>query len=258
MQCNNCGKAGHNFYQCKLPIISNGIIAFRTTPAGKKEYLMIKRKETLGFIDFLRGKYAVNNTEYIENMIKQMTVTEKQMLNEWEFDDLWMHTWKQEPRKCGEEIVSKDKFNLLRTSGKLAELLNNPNNPVWHEPEWGFPKGRRENGETDFECALREFKEETGIEPENVLENIIPYEEIFMGSNYKAYKHKYYIMHVKYVDDCNLQKIDTNEISEMKWMQFRECMSAIRSYNLERRKILVSINMVLTKYIVIDASAPQS
>ncbi len=27
--CNNCGKQGHSFHQCKLPITSYGIIAFR-------------------------------------------------------------------------------------------------------------------------------------------------------------------------------------------------------------------------------------
>ena len=27
--CNNCGKQGHLFNQCKNPIISSGIVAFR-------------------------------------------------------------------------------------------------------------------------------------------------------------------------------------------------------------------------------------
>ena len=30
--CNNCGKAGHSFHQCKLPITSNGVIVFRIHP----------------------------------------------------------------------------------------------------------------------------------------------------------------------------------------------------------------------------------
>lgn len=251
-QCNNCGKSGHNYHQCKLPIISNGIIAYRITDAGTKEYLMIRRKESLGFIDFLRGKYAVHNTAYIENMIKQMTVEEKQLLATWEFDDLWKRTWNQEPRKIsGEESASRDKFYALKSSGQLAELLNNPANPGWNEPEWGFPKGRREMGETDLECAVREFKEETGLMPGKLIENLMPYEEIFMGSNYKAYKHKYFVMQMDYCEDSKNTFVDANEIGALRWMSFRECMSVIRNYNLERRKILVSINMVLTKYVVL-------
>jgi 8-oxo-dGTP diphosphatase len=38
---------------------------------------------------------------------------------------------------------------------------------VVHRPrydDWTFPKGKREPGETDEECALREVKEETGLE----------------------------------------------------------------------------------------------
>ena len=32
--CNNCGKQGHMFNQCKLPIISYGIIVFRSSQEG--------------------------------------------------------------------------------------------------------------------------------------------------------------------------------------------------------------------------------
>ena len=64
--CNNCGKLGHLFSNCKLPIISIGIICFRYNN-NKIEYLMIRRKETLGFIEFMRGKYAINNKEYFKS-----------------------------------------------------------------------------------------------------------------------------------------------------------------------------------------------
>ena len=32
------------------------------------------------------------------------------------------------------------------------------------EPEWGFPKGRRNNKEKDINCAIREFYEETNFD----------------------------------------------------------------------------------------------
>ena len=35
--CNNCGKIGHSFHQCKLPITSNGVIVFRINPIKKRE-----------------------------------------------------------------------------------------------------------------------------------------------------------------------------------------------------------------------------
>ena len=58
--CNNCGKLGHLFHQCKIPITSIGIIAFRIKN-NKIEYLLIRRKDSLSFVDFLRGKYQLNN-----------------------------------------------------------------------------------------------------------------------------------------------------------------------------------------------------
>ena len=58
----------------------------------------------------------------------------------------------------------------------------------WKETEWEFPKGRRNYQEKDLDCALREFEEETGILRNNisVIENILPFEEIFIGTNHKS------------------------------------------------------------------------
>ena len=36
-------------------------------------------------------------------------------------------------------------------------------------PEWGFPKGRRNLKERDRECAVREFSEETGLTAEDYI-----------------------------------------------------------------------------------------
>ena len=78
--CNNCGKIGHLFHQCKLPITSIGIVSFRITNDSIPEFLMIRRKDTLGHVDFMRGKYTLQNKEYILNMLNQMTTDEKMRL----------------------------------------------------------------------------------------------------------------------------------------------------------------------------------
>jgi ADP-ribose pyrophosphatase YjhB (NUDIX family) len=54
----------------------------------------------------------------------------------------------------------------------LNQLIDESNKyDVWSEPEWGFPKGRRNYQEKDYECAVREFCEETGYK-QSVLKNI--------------------------------------------------------------------------------------
>ena len=74
--CNNCGKTGHSYNQCSKPITSNGIIAF-TKIGNNIKYLLICRKDTLGYVEFLRGKYPLYNKDYIQNIINEMTVQEK-------------------------------------------------------------------------------------------------------------------------------------------------------------------------------------
>lgn len=258
--CNNCGKPGHIYNQCKMPITSVGVIAFRYNNK-QIEYLMIRRKDTLGFIDFMRGKYFVNHKFYILNMLKQMTVAEKERLRTLEFDEIWCHIWgnnKLSSQYKYEENVSKTKFNSLRTGiycsddyYNLYELIDESNkHDNWTEPEWGFPKGRRNYQENDYTCALREFNEETGIDKSalTILQNIVPYEETFTGSNYKSYKHKYFLTFIENASTINMNNYEKSEVSCMEWMSFKRCIQVIRPYNLEKLDTMNKINHTLTSF----------
>ena len=116
---------------------------------------------------------------------------------------------------------------------------------TWTEPEWGFPKGRRNYQEKDLDCACREFKEETGYTSINIIYNILPYEEIFTGSNYKSYKHKYFLGYINSSNINNINNYQTTEVSKLSWYTYEEALELIRDYNLERKKILNKINNVL-------------
>ena len=262
--CNNCGKPGHAFHHCKLPITSLGIIVFRVCPtdANRREYLMICRKDSLGYIDFMRGKYTLQNKEAILNMMKQMTVSEKEKLREKTFPALWKDVWGSEidaSQYRHEETSAKDKFASLK-SGVIAKsdyytllsILDESNKyGQWVEPEWGFPKGRRDNLERDFECALREFREETGYSDHTLrpIQNMMPVEETFMGSNYKTYKHKYFVMAMDYHNsEVEPHQFDGGEVSQMEWKSYEECMACIRPYNLEKKNAIMHVEMSLSKF----------
>ena len=79
----------------------------------------------------------------------------------------------------------------------LEEIVKK-SNTNWIETEWEFPKGRRNYKEKDLDCALREFEEETGISASklNIIENVLPFEETFIGTNHKSYKHKYFLAYL--------------------------------------------------------------
>lgn len=262
--CNNCGKTGHMFHQCKMPITSIGIIVYRRNVEleNQIEYLMICRKDTLGFIDFMRGKYSVYNKDYIINMVKQMTVDERTRLLKDDFNELWKSIWGNKEisnQYKMEEIVSKDKFNSLRLGivnktdfynlSSIVEACEN--DETWTEPEWGFPKGRRNFQEKDIECALREFQEETGFSKIKFIENLLPYEEIFTGSNYKSYKHKYFIAYMQYENTLTMGDFEKSEVSNMCWKNYIDCVELIRPYNLEKKRMLSIIHAAITQYKIL-------
>ena len=56
--CTNCGLHGHIFRNCQAPVTSYGIIVFKNSENGL-QYLMIRRKDTFGYIDFIRSKLLI-------------------------------------------------------------------------------------------------------------------------------------------------------------------------------------------------------
>jgi len=254
--CTNCGKSGHHFRSCKKPITSSGIICFRKKN-HKVEYLLICRKDTLGFVEFMRGKYPMYHKSYIINLINEMTIQEKNGLLNKSFDELWYALWGDfiNTKYSTEGKTSKSKFNHIKEGVNihntdyfnLKELIGK-SNTCWTEPEWGFPKGRREYYETDVDCSKREFQEETGISSNklDMVLNIIPYEETFMGSNYKTYKHKYYLAYMKESD--NTSNFQRSEVSNMKWLSYEKSLKHIRPCNTELRNILEKVNILIKDY----------
>jgi ADP-ribose pyrophosphatase YjhB (NUDIX family) len=263
--CNNCGKQGHMFYQCKLPITSYGIIVFRNGPQGL-EYLMIRRKDSFGYIDFIRGKYSPHNLNQLVSIMNEMSLEEKERIVRLPFDKLWNEMWGEEnTANCqykNEEFSSRKKFELLKEGIIINNELLNLNNIVsmstttWNETEWEFPKGRRNQKEKDLECAFREFEEETGINMSSlsIIENILPFEEIFIGSNHKSYKHKYFLAYMtENINDhdneiAKLNNFQATEVSKLEWKTLEKCLESIRPYNLEKKELIININKVLQEY----------
>jgi 8-oxo-dGTP pyrophosphatase MutT (NUDIX family) len=258
--CGNCGNMGHTYRRCKFPITSCGVILYKINPTylednslDKYQYLLIQRKDTLGFVEFMRGKYDELNKDYIIKLFETMTIGEVDRINNHTFDELWNMLWlnKNIKQYQTEYEISKKKFLNLKESkyfsfSKLLEVSK----IQYIEKEWGFPKGRRNLKETDYDCALREFEEETNYQEEDysILRNIKPVEEIFYGSNNIKYKHIYYI--AKSVRTKELG-VDPNnyfqftEVSNIAWFTLQESLEIIRPYNVEKKAVLSKVNKLL-------------
>jgi 8-oxo-dGTP pyrophosphatase MutT (NUDIX family) len=277
--CTNCGEQGHLPKQCLQPITSFGTIVFRINgdwnqastlltsdtsinglegpPQANIQYLLIRRRDSLGFIDIMRGKYRPTDIEYISQQLRGMTRDEQAMLLTLPFDTLWENLWGLPLNGTNsykhEKEQSRAKLEAVRTGEPSLETIIKTVNYAWDTPEWGFPKGRRDAHETEFSCALREMWEETGLSEIDVvpIKNLEPLREVFFGSNHVQYCHKYYILYEPNGKDITYDasnEIMKREIGDIRWCSLEEGLALIRPDNVEKREILLRVSRLLRNY----------
>jgi 8-oxo-dGTP pyrophosphatase MutT (NUDIX family) len=268
--CANCGGIGHIYKKCNHPVTSFGVICFKivydeVNDKCTPHFLMVQRKDSLNFVEFIRGKYNINHRTYLLKLFSGMTDFERSQIRSESFDTLWKNMWMNENLKSfvREYNDAKGKFETLRNGFilinehnasheelffNLEYIIDNSTSTV-SEAEWGFPKGRRNINENDYICAFREFKEETGIHHKNirVLNNFKPFEEIFSGSNDIRYKHIYYV-----ATCCNDVKLGISgkqgkEIKAVQWFTYQDAQDKISVQNIERKELFKRVNTKIEK-----------
>ena len=225
---------------------------------------MIQRKDSLGFMDIMRGKYKVNEPEYIKKQLRGMTEEERKKLETMDFEDIWHLLWGSDAessrRYAHDRITSKQKLAELRAGIELESGVKYTLNDllrqepvVYKTPEWGFPKGRRDPHELDIQCAFRELEEETSIVESEVLKvmNVAPLIEQFYGSNGIHYRHSYYLAY--YVGERNISFDALNpemarEIGNLKWTNLDEAVELLRPENIEKKTILLQLSSILRNF----------
>jgi len=200
--CSNCGKFGHTIKKCKEPTTSIGIICIKLEEDNKEilidelkklcdknnnlnilninnksynnfkfintfkkkiKFLFIRRRHTLSYIEFIRGRYDISNMDHVISLFELMTDDEINNIGNNSFSDLWCKLWKK--TSCSkfyekEFESSKKKFNKLKLGIDSDKKINldfivKNIKPKFNTPEWGFPKGRRNFHEKNIDCANR-------------------------------------------------------------------------------------------------------
>jgi 8-oxo-dGTP pyrophosphatase MutT (NUDIX family) len=254
MFCNNCGERGHVFKTCSYPIISCGLVLVSVTDlpvknAGDVRVLMIRRKDSMSYMEFLRGKFEMVNSVYIHRLVENMTQEEQRKIVEMPFANLWTQLWGNGRDTHSPEFYdAKEKFEALDRRRIVYEHRSK-----WTEPEWGFPKGRRMRGESDKDCAIREFFEETNIKRDayTLCENL-SFTEVFAGTNNVQYKHVYFIGLIKDSELIDLKQRFTEaqlrEIGAVSWMSFDECRATVRPHYTRRKEVITEIERALLTF----------
>lgn len=262
-RCINCNKIGHMSRTCNFPITSFGFICINIDNESNVKYLMVQRSHSFSYVEFLRSKYDLRHKNYILKLFSNMTELERDNIKNNDFSTLWANLWNTRNKNetySREYKESLKKFNYIKNGYIIVNkdgsikmdidyILNNTVSELY-EPEFGFPKGRRNYNEMDFECAKREFYEETGFNPRWLyLLSDKPYEEIFTGMNNKRYKNVYYfaIMNNRYTKLNKLKNY--SEISNVCWFDYNETQEHIKLINIERKELLKRIHIKILKNI---------
>lgn len=214
------------------------------------KFLMIQRKNSLGYLEFIRGRYNLNQINTLTHLLEQMAAEEINDIITKDFDFLWNNLWdKNNIRNKNhhkEYIVSKQKFYELKMNHidliKKTKILFSFN-------EWGFPKGRRESYESDIICAVREFEEETCYNENKytILEQCKSIRENLVGTNGINYAHNYYLTILLEKNECYDKS--NREIGNVKIMNINDCIDVIRPYHKNKIKIMKHVYNVINDFI---------
>jgi 8-oxo-dGTP pyrophosphatase MutT (NUDIX family) len=175
-----------------------------------------------------------------------MTSQEQKLIVTEQFETLWTRLWGNgRDIDSPEYEAAKDKFNSLDRKKIIAEVPSK-----FNEPEWGFPKGRRMRGETDVECAVREYFEETNIPRDAyTVREDLTLSETFVGTNNIRYKHVYFIALLKDSKLIHLEQkltpVQRREISNVAWKTLTECKNITRPHYIERKKMITELERIV-------------
>ncbi len=256
--CNNCGNYGHTYKLCRHPVLSYGIILFNKDEDGLYRIVMVERKDSISFIEFIRGKYKINNIEYLNLLFSRLSTNETLKLRDNNFETLWnklwIHTETINDRIKREYKRSLELFNHLkiREGNNLCDLIKNIKTDYLHN-EWEIPKGRRKKHETNKECAIREFNEETNIDTSmyRFFNNIIPLYEEYTGINNVKYKHIYYLAYSDTLYNLKIDQLNKDQYTEIKdiqWLTEEECLQLIRDHDITKRDLIKKLFTFLKNY----------
>jgi len=243
------------------PIVSYGIILFVMVsefPGAEPtpKFLIYQRRDSYEYMDFLRGLWTTESR--IFELFSRMSEEERIRIQDYTFDELWDDLWIEHEINIYRDGYDKAKSKFDSIKDKIPQFISAKSNfKIAQEPPWGFPKGKKNlnHHETDIECALREFTEETGLPLQNIqVWKTKPYSEHFWGNNNKAYSTYYYLAETekpleftrRATPHCIRPDTLSEEARDAKWVDFDEACSKL---DHRRQAILKRVmHLITTRY----------
>ena len=235
MYCSNCNSYGHSNKKCSKPINSIGIVC-----KNKNKIVLVNRKYSHYYIKLLNFNFSLHEIEYIKILIQGLTQYEYTLIKNYNYDLLWKMITIPFLINSNDNTINKTNFSSKKY--RYNKLLNGYtiNNTyikfenIFKEtehvkyPNWELPKGKRIAYEADICTALREFKEETGVNNDIILEEENYKEIVFNGWDSLAYSQRFYIyesdkMLNLYSNSMNY--VQSSEINKCGWYSLEDIKS---------------------------------
>lgn len=206
---------------------SIGILLFNP---NKDKVLLVQKKCTYAYSEFVLGKYDKNNKTQLIDKFNKMTAQEKMIIASLEFEWIW-YTMFMCKEKNDTYCRAFGRFykcflNNIKYLKTLLDQSNKNGSLIW-EP----PKGRKTKQESSASCAMREVLEETRYHPKSY--QLIPGKKIKKQfiSNGVRYIIIYYVGVMKQMESIKFNLTDkqqSGEISEIKWVSIDQ----LQQYNM--------------------------
>lgn len=223
---------------------SYGIACFRKHN-NEFSILLVKRRFTYSFYAFVYGLYRLKNFNSLIKLFNNMTNDEKSEIVRWNFDILWNRLWGlSKPVKEKYKKIFETNFSNDVNKQKLLKIIQSSKSI---DPIWEIPKGHKEPYENEVQCAVREFREETGLS--KTCYKILDGEKTETDKdNNKVYVMKYFfaLINDNYKNMLLKSNID-HSVIECKWFSMSELYSTDKKLHKFCKPIQKFIKNYLSK-----------
>ena len=242
---------------------SYGIICCRRHPTKGVQIVLVRKPLTYHFCEFVSGHYRKSDDAHLKKLFNNMTFHEKMDILSLKFNLMWYRIYKSNPDQVflqgagsymsKQYMRKKTKFeaSFLHDGGaRLKKLISDTTNA---ETLWEIPKGRRqeESGEEYINAAIREFTEETTIQPKQykLLLRVEPYVETYSDFG-TTYQNIYYFAEaigdweprIKFSDGAQI-----SEVSAISWCSLTDIKN-MKLDHVTHARLLKMFDKISKKY----------
>jgi 8-oxo-dGTP pyrophosphatase MutT (NUDIX family) len=240
----------------------------------QSEILMIKKRYTYYYFNFVFGLYVIQNIKQLRILFDNMTFSEKVDILSMRFNIMWYRLWLCNPEKTfyTDKLIKneakntnqpqknikyyhkkKNKFEstFLKDGGsQLRKLITNSSNST---TPWEIPKGGKNENEFDLNCAVREFEEETDISFNNytMLWSTPPI-KVSHRVDTTVYISIYYVAYLNNDSkwspkiNFNLQN-QLNEVEEVRWVSLDE-IKFLNLNEIPKKRLINNYKKIIYKF----------